>query len=1406
MGNGTRECGAMRAAMQTDQPVDSSSVAPGREGVVTRLWRAIGGPRAAQAVRDAAVWHGLRRALVNPRLRHRLVFLEGLAWASFIVLSISLLTLRYWVLPNIEQHRDVIIGAFSRAIGLPVRVGAIEADWRGLRPRLSFTDVRIFDRQGREALRLPSVENTVSWRTLISGELRLHALVIDGPQLAVRRDREGHLFVAGLKLDSGEGGKGGFADWLLAQREIAVRAAEILWIDEVRGAPPLALGALEFRMRNAGDVHFIGVSARPPAALGTSLVARAELVGRSVTIPAAWNGRVYAELGDTDLAGWRTWFDYPVDVRQGRGALRLWATLGGGQPGRATVDVRLSQVVAQLGPGLPALRLASVSGRLLGRISARGYEVGGRELTLTAADGRVLRPTSFSLEIEAGKAAPAAHGKLRASLIELETLSGFAEVLPMPAELRTRLAELAPRGRLRDVRLEWRGSLPQAEHYTARARFEALGMNAWGRVPGFTGLSGRIEATPARGSVELDARDAEIDLPRVFPEPRIALDTLTLRMDWTRPAGRVLQMRLGTVNFSNAHLAGNAFGTYAHHGEGPGVIDLTARLSRADGRYTAKYLPLATLMGSLTRGWLESAILGGELSDARVRLQGDLRDFPFKAPGTGQFQVAAQVHGGLLAYASGWPRIRDIDGDLLFERDRMEIVGRSGSIFGTALSGVRVTIPQLGAAEPELLVNGQADGPTQDFLRYVAESPVDRMTGAITQGMTAQGRARLKLKLKLPLQAREKTRLSGELQFADNTIQMHPRLPPVVRATGKLEFSENGFSLPEVQGRLFDGPVTLRGGTQAGGGLRVVAEGEATVGGIRTLFDHAWRTRLTGAARYTGTISVEDGRTRIRFESKLRGVASALPPPLAKPAEEELPLRVDILPSEGGQRDRISVALGQRLAAEFLRRREGDRMQVTRTAVALNPTAGATLRLPDRNGTLMYGTLEALDLDRWLPLLVTEAPGAPTDAAQTAAKPPPATPVAKGPPAQGSEAERAGNSIFELRAKTLDVFGKRLGAVTLKAGVDAGGWSANVEAAELAGDLAYRAEGRGHLTARLAHFRVPDDTPGSRAGEGARNLPSVDLIAERFTLRGKALGRVEVVAQQLGTEWRIDRLALVNPDAALHGKGAWRTVLSAAPGDPASSRTALNFDLDVNDVGSFLERIGYRGLVREGHAKLGGNVAWNAGPTVIDYASLTGALKFEADDGQFLEIEPGIGKLVSLMSLQMLPRRLTLDFRDVFSKGFKWDRITSTLAVERGVLETRDFRMRGPAAEVEMAGTTNLAIEMQDLLVRVIPNYGDTASTVVGFVNPVIGLATMIASRVLKNPLGKILAYEYSIKGSWSDPKIDRVATAPAVADDPSGVSRLGEGAPITHPPAPAPPAAAIPTPPTSAPTVTGTR
>jgi uncharacterized protein (TIGR02099 family) len=600
------------------------------------------------------------------------------------------------------------------------------------------------------------------------------------------------------------------------------------------------------------------------------------------------------------------------------------------------------------------------------------------------------------------------------------------------------------------------------------------------------------------------------------------------------------------------------------------------------------------------------------------------------------------------------------------------------------------------------------------------------MVSGATDSMQAVGRGQLKLKLDLPLAELAKTRVSGQYQFAANTLGLGASLPAIERATGRVEFTENSLAIRDVRGSLFGGQVVLGGGTRPEGGVLVTARGDATIAGTRNFFDHPWKRFLSGTTAYSATVLAAGGNLRIAFESNLNGVTSDLPPPLAKTAPDIMPLRVEIARQESG--DRISVNLAKFLSAEFQRRRDGENMVVQRIGVGLNqPT-----RLPERNGLMLAGSLPALSLDSWLPLFST-AEGSAT------------------PPSAGSPASPA-TSTFELKLGTLDAFGKRLHAVTLRAGVEGRGWQANVGSTEMAGDLGYRNEGRGKLTARLAHFTPPEDAPGAKQG-GSGELPAVDVIAERFNYRGKQLGRVEVIAQPEGANWRIEKIANVNPEAALSAQGLWVT--------GAKSRTSIDFTLNVSDVGKYLERIGTPNSVKGGLAKLSGPLSWAGDPLNIDYPTLSGDIALHAENGQFLEIEPGIGKLVSLMSLQMLPRRIALDFRDVFSKGFAFDRISSTLRIEKGVIHTSDFKMRGPAAEVDIVGDADLARETQNLRVKVIPALGGTASTIVGLLNPVYGVATMIAQTLLKNPLGNIFAFEYAVTGSWTDPKVEKVRVTP---------------------------------------------
>ncbi|MDA8416469.1 MAG: TIGR02099 family protein, partial [Betaproteobacteria bacterium] len=165
---------------------------------------------------------------------------------------------------------------------------------------------------------------------------------------------------------------------------------------------------------------------------------------------------------------------------------------------------------------------------------------------------------------------------------------------------------------------------------------------------------------------------------------------------------------------------------------------------------------------------------------------------------------------------------------------------------------------------------------------------------------------------------------------------------------------------------------------------------------------------------------------------------------------------------------------------------------------------------------------------------------------------------------------------------------------------------------------------------------------------------------------------------------------------------------------------------------------------------------WSGGWTDFSLLALKAEAKLDLNDGQFSKIQPGgVGRLISLFSLQTLPRRITLDFRDVFSEGFAFDHLNVDLALDHEKLTTRDFEMAGPAARVSMTGEVDLQQETTQLEAQVEPALGGSvtlASAVVG--GPVVGAASWLVQKILGNPFDKALSYDYAIQGPWDAPDI----------------------------------------------------
>ena len=1245
------------------------------------------------------------------------VLIGGLCFFALV------LGLRYLVLPNIGDYREPIAQTIARSIGQRVTIGSIAGSWEGYRPELNLMDVKVYRADGEPALVLNRVQAVLSWLSLLGAEWRFNSLAVYGPELEVRRDASGVLWIAGIAMQPQDGAGGGFGDWVLAQRQVLVRDATITWLDELRGAPKLLLANVNFRLDRDGDVHRFGLTAVPPAQVAFPFVARGEFRRRDVGKALMWDGKLYAEIDRADLALVQEWIPAPFELTSGVGSLRLWLELEGTRLRAATADVSMADARIRLAAALPGLALSAVQGRLGWQQRGERTEISATSFGFTAADGLKLAPTQFSYA-QSAPAGGARHSELRLSGLDLAAVARLAEFLPLDDVLRGRLARTAPSGIIEDADVSWDADWGEGQPYAAKARFAGLSARADGALPGFHGLSGQFDANERRGTVSLKAANGSVELAKIFSEP-LPLDFLTLDAGWTFRDGEV-DVDIKNATFSNPHLAGSVSGSYRGAARGPGIVDLSGMLSRAEARQIWRYVPVSA---PVTQAWLKRGLLAGKSSDTRLRLQGDLKDFPFAGDQTGVFEVVAQISGVTIDYVDGWPPITGISGDVRFRGNRMDARAQSDAVLGLRLSGIQASIAELGKHEEHLRVKGVVQGATSGFLRYAASTPVARRFGGLSDKIKAGGDARLDVELDLPLHRIKDSAVKGELRLQDNRVTLDARLPPFERFGARIAFTEHSINVRDGRALLLGEPLSFEAANDTDGGVTARIAGTLNVDRARAVSKHPVLAYLDGQTPWRGAIGMRDKVTSIRLDSDLVGLKSTLPPPFAKTAPASVPLSVELTERPAGQGE-FTVNF-DKVASAHLLLDASVPGGVSRGVVNL----GGPAALPSADGLWLRGSLDFVDADAWRDLLAGDSGESQFDLAGVA-----------------------------LQIGILDVHRRRFHDLKVEATRQDAGWQATLAGRDVAGQVSWASAGDGKLVARLSTFVLPPVTteiePRNPDGGAEQRLPAVDLVAESFTYEGKNLGSLTVLAQPQASDWQLQRLEITNPESKFAMNGRWAIA--------ETSRTDVTVKLNVSDVGKFLTRLGWPDRMKGGAATLEGPINWSGNPTRFDIPSLSGRLKLEVKDGRFQQIKPGAGRLLAILSLQELPRRLSLDYSDVFSKGFTFARISASANIASGVADTQDFKMEGSAARVTMRGQVDLARETQNLMVRVTPSLSGGIAIAGAIVNPVIGIAALIAQQALKDPFSTLAAFEYSITGTWADPAIARVSKAP------SGVKEKG--------------------------------
>ena len=945
---------------------------------------------------------------------------------------------------------------------------------------------------------------------------------------------------------------------------------------------------------------------------------------------------------------------------------------------------------------------------------------------------------------------------------------------------------------------------------------------------GLRGLNVSLEAGASGGHAQLGFAQGALYLPTVFEDPLLPLDQASTQLRWT-VQGDAVQLESDRVEFANADAQGFARFQWrtadpaksSAKSRYPGVLSLQGELQRADGTRVHRYLPLH--VPASARHYVRDAVKAGKASKVQFQVKGDLHDMPFSKPGSGIFRIAAPVRDAVYAYVPDtllhegekpWPVLSKLSGELVFEGATMQVKNAKGILDGNDALRVENATARIDDLEhTRVLVAAQARGPLPEMLATVKKSAIDALTNHALQQAEATGDAQLELKLELPVAHLDQSKVEGAVRLAGNRVHFHTDAPVVEQVSGAVLFSDKGFSLHQLQGQTLGGTVQLSGGmdtstltkgADVGRAVDVRATGTATAQGLRDATNMgplATLARLAqGQASYQLQLGIAHSQPQVKVSSDMQGMAWGFPAPLNKPADAAWPMRFSLMSDANSTatslRDHMELDLGERGQLHYVRHMGAEAASPAKVVQgAIRVGAGPALALPAQ-GVAAQVDVARVDVPEWLRaidvLKATPAPVASAlpkaDATSQPAPPPVAAPQVEAavPALQAVAVDKVMEYVPDqwlVRVGRVQVRGIEIAKLQLRGARRAGHWTSQVSSSLLDGQLEYQQEksGPGTVRARLKQLRVTESSADAKTPEEStaaeaqpNQLPALDVVVEQLQWHGHDAGRLELQAvnrtEGAQSWWQLNQLALHNDAASLQASGDWGRQRGAAmgPGKTGPRRTNLDMRLDLKDTGALLERLGMPGVVSHGKGMLQGRIDWVGSPFSPDYKSMDGALHIDVGQGQFLKVEPGIAKLLGVLNLQALPRRLTLDFKDIFSAGFGFDFVRGDVTINDGLASTTNLQMKGVTAAVLLEGKANLRDETQDLHVVVIPELNTmTMSLVTTAINPIIGIGTFVAQALLKGKLVDAMTQEFAVTGSWSDPEVNRVQRAAKAASEP---------------------------------------
>jgi len=1265
---------------------------------------------------------------MNNILKRVIKFFAYVAGGIVILLAIAVGLFRLF-LPRLPEYQEDIKSWASTAIGMHVEFSGMDARWGLSGPEVEFYDAELIapDTMARViAAEQVSVGVALS-NLLFDRQAVVDRVVVRETSLEVRQLDNGTWVVQGSPVDqlipARQSAPDSAAGPGLGPIEVRLQDIELHFLQpgderpKTFQIPQLVINRDDVRMAIDADVEL-------PESLGESLTISATQLLSGPAEQRSWDVR--ADLQSVRLAGISAM--QPVEAarfKSGRGDLDVSLQIAGNRVQSAAAEINVRNI------SIATLTDLALSGRFEFLGDEDGWLVAVNEFQATTPAGD-WPLTSMRVETGTNDDGKIVTLDVQASYINF---ADAAVAIPwLDEQQRAMLGEFDPTGVVRDLALTLSDLDTDTPQFSASAELIDVGVAAHGKRPGVRGFSGRVRADRSSGRLEIDSDKLVVTAPGILGQP-LAFDTASGTVIWRRSNDRTTVLS-DSIVLRNAFLHNQASVEVSIiDGSARPFVDLESVFRVSDLSEARRYVPFMEKRPRMSE-WFQEGIVSGRVPRGTAKLYGPMDKWPFDN-GEGQFLIEANVRDAVVVYQPKWPAAEIVEADLVIENMSLRSERSHAITVGNVIRDAKIAIEDF--RNPFFTINADATGTLETLRQLSLQSPIGEMFGGQLENIAVSGDANLNLDLTVPVRDWESFSFTARMQAEDGSLQMEGFNAPLTGMNGTVTIERFDIGSDGLTATFLGNPVHVEL-SQAPDSMpkyRVIADatGSATAEALASELGLPLSDRVTGQSSFSARLLFPRGKIdepspfTIQIASDLEGFAVDLPRPLGKQEGQAVDFGASIFLPKGSELVETTGVAGDVFSWQVAITKQDDRWDIDRGVVTFGVKA-ETMAVPETRGLHLRGNTDYIHVRRWFE--------------------------------QARQSETKMGMVDRVRSVNLTVdnlhlLGQHLVGHRIQLDRSARDWHVQVDGEDVVAStvIPYDFNSGRPIVVEAERLVLPgDDTEPDvePAQVDPRTLPPISITSQETAFGNRYFGSLEANFLRTADGLESETITATDETFEIIGSGKW--VFDES--EPAGSRSSIIASLTSDDVKATMKRLDYApGIVSDDLSMLL-ELGWSGGPNDKMLESIDGEVKLRIGTGQLEEVKPGAGRVFGLMSIAALPRRLSLDFRDVFGKGFGFDKIQGTFTLVDGNTYTCDLSLESPAADIGIVGRAGLVTRDYEQTAVVSASFGSALPVAGALVaGPQVAAALLIFSQLFKKPLQEVTQVYYGIGGTFDEPIIE---------------------------------------------------